>query len=263
MKLVSVNKLEIAKQSLLNVCLTELNTLRNIQLQTPYADSKVDEIDSFTLLVKINALILYTLDNIKVLQPCLKESYDQDGNGKKREFKIFEFLDSKSSEAELELHETFLINCVDTVCGPAVSIVLMMYVLGDIDVHVTVAALREAYCMDLTYRITGWPILYFKRVKLHGSKSNTITNHTNLTPFANDCYSMQTATFFQRVFKKFDVTQVRTVEGKYNTEFYVSALELRPADYVNDLKLARSRYISTFIADYYEPFERQRLQDNY
>lgn len=257
MKIVSDNRLIEVKKSLGTVCLGELTNLIKEQSSLPYECSKSNDLESVILLAKIQALIVYTIDNIKVFQPLISLVVQQDGLPKKREFRIFDFATGKTDQTDFEIHETFLINCVDTVCGPAVSIVLMMYVLGDIDEHIAIAALREAYYMDLTYRRTGWYIQYFKKTAFSSIKLN------RLTPFENDCYSMQTATFFQRAFKVFDVTQVKNEEGNYNTEYYVQSLELRPAVIVNELIKAASRYVSTFIKDYYEPFERQRVQDIY
>lgn len=251
MRVVSVNHIQEAKAELAKMCPFELKGQIDHFANFTQMSSPIDGLNAALNMIKLNSLVLYTIDNIK----CLSEV------AATKQLRISCFASTKVDLNSLELHETFLINCIDTVYGPAVSIVLIMYVLGDIEEHTCLDALKDAYALDSEYRTKGWNMLYFR------NSPRNLPKVFKVVPYEVDPYSIQTAIYFQRVFRVFDAatpstsayTGTRSVYWQYIVDCLKSSA-FWPR-YYTQLQAAKKEYVDGFMENYYSCFMRHQLSN--
>lgn len=249
MKLVSTNFLNIAKAELSKLCPFEVQGQIDHLSGYSNLNEQIEGLNSVLSLLKINSLVLYTLDNIK----CLKEITES------KHLRISCFATPSADINSLDLHETLLINCIDTVFGPAVSVVLIMHILHDIDETKCLDALKEAYVLDNEFRTKGWPILYFR------TSPRNLPKVFFVKPYEIDPFSMQTAMYFQKVFRAFDAATISTnayVGDKENYwKYLIERLDASAfwSQCFTKLKQAKKDYIDNFEADHYSCFMRHQL----
>lgn len=249
MELVSTNFLNQAKSELSKLCPFEVQGQIDHFSTFSNLNEQIDGLSSVLSLMKINSLVLYVVDNIKCLNSVMTSKH----------LRISCFATPSADINSLDLHETLLINCVDTVFGPAVSVVLIMHVLNDIDEAQCLEALKEAYALDAEYRTKGWPILYFR------TSPKNLPKVFYLKPYEVDPFSVQTAIYFQKVFRVFDAATVSTNAYVGNKKDYWKYLVTRlessafwPQCFTH-LRQAKTDYINNFHEDYYSCFMRHQL----
>jgi hypothetical protein len=217
------------------------------QARKEYNQSPAISGSDLLILLKVQCLIFHTLEKVTELHHLISN---------KSLPKICNLLASKSKASlpDLNLAEIHLINCVDTLHSPMASIVIILFVLGDIESDVAVDALAEAYFYDNIYREQGFDIQYTKQPFI-------------LKSFETDTFSIITSLFFQKCFKEFDcmtpsndfldLLGTGAFQGVPYESYLRSVLESENSYvYEHKLKKCKQEYLENFESEYYIPLSR-------
>lgn len=148
------------------------------------------------------------------------------------DFRLSKILSAKGDE-NFSYEEYMLINCIDFAYGPFVSIVLIMFLMGDLNEEDTLDALNEAYWFDNIYRESGIDVTCFKF-------------KTKLVPFEVDAHTLITAMWFQEFMVDFDCASPSPELKKFLDDhgysywgYYRNQLEEKRHLYSRSLSLAK------------------------